>query len=227
MTRIFFALLALAVVVACTGGDDPEPTPTQPPATATQTPAPATQTPAPATATPTPTPEPTPTATPSPAPATATPTPEAAPPTLSMRDFVVDASTTGQDLLDRLSEEEDACIKAAFGDAVYELLRGTPLLAATGSDSSAAAPLFACLTEENVVLAGTAFLSAAAGGYGDESRVCITDLMLEHPNFIYERLGFEWTGEQRTEAHVIILAFYDCLTDAEKAVWLPPDLHRR
>ena len=137
-----------------------------------------------------------------------------------MRDFVVDASTTGQDLLDRLSEEEDACIKAAFGDAVYELLRGTPLLAATGSDNSAAAPLFACLTEENVVLAGTAFLSAAAGGYGDESRVCITDLMLEHPNFIYERLGFEWTGEQRTEAHVIILAFYDCLTDAEKAVWL-------
>ena len=142
-----------------------------------------------------------------------------------MRDFVVDASTTGQDLMDRLSEEENACIKAAFGDAVYEILRGTPLLAATGSggDSSAAAPLFACLTQENVVLAGAAFLTAAAGGYSDESRVCITDLVLRHPDFIYSRLGFEWTGEELTtpeETPAVILGFYDCLADSEKAVWL-------
>ncbi|MYB42834.1 MAG: hypothetical protein F4X76_11765 [Chloroflexi bacterium] len=130
----------------------------------------------------------------------------------------------GQDLLDRLSEEENACIKAAFGDAVYEFLRGTPLLSATGSggDSSAAAPLFACLTKENAVLAGAAFL-IAAGGYSDESRVCITDLALRHPEVIYARLGLGGTGEQQTageESLTAILGFYDCLTDAEQAVWL-------
>ena len=142
-----------------------------------------------------------------------------------MRDLVVDESTTGRDLLDRLSEEENDCIKAAFGEAVYEILRATPLLAATGSGgaSSAAAPLFACLTEENVVLAGAAFLNAAAGGYSEESRVCITDLALNNPGIIDARLGLEWTGEQQTsptETYTAILAFYDCLTDTEKAVWL-------
>lgn len=198
MVRMIFALLAIfAIAVACGGEDEPESTPTPPPATAT----------------------------PSPAPATPTPTPEAVQPALSMRDFIVDESTTGQDLLDRLSEEENDCLKAALGEAVYEILRATPLLAATGSggDSSASAPLFACLTEENVVLAGVAFLNAAAGGYSEESRVCIADLALSHPEVIFARLGLEWTGEQRTapeETHTTILAFYDCLTDTEKAVWL-------
>ncbi|MCY4390784.1 MAG: hypothetical protein OXE43_01875 [Chloroflexi bacterium] len=115
MVRIIFGLLAIfAIAVACGGEDEPDSTPTPPPATAT----------------------------PSPAPATPTATPEAVQPAPSMRDFVVDESTTGQDLLDRLSEEENDCIKAAFGEAVYEILRATPLLAATGSggDSSASAP---------------------------------------------------------------------------------------
>jgi len=73
------------------------------------------------------------------------------------------------------------------------------------------------------VLAGAAFLNAAAGGYSEESRVCITDLALNHPEIIYARLGLEWTGENRTpptETYTAILAFYDCLTDTEKAVWL-------
>ncbi len=142
-----------------------------------------------------------------------------------MRDFVLDASTTGQDLLDRLSEEENDCLRVAFGDSVYEILRATPLLAMTsgGGDNSAAAPFFACLTEEHVVLFGASVLTAAAGGYSDESRVCITDLVLRHPDFIYARLGLEWTGEQLTspeETPMVVIAFFDCLTDAEKAVWL-------
>ena len=53
--------------------------------------------------------------------------------------------------------------------------------------------------------------------------MCISDLVLRHPDFIYARLGLEWTGEELTTAAdtpSVILGFYDCLTDAEKAVWL-------
>ena len=201
MKRTFFACIAITIAVAigaaCGGNDEPEPTPAPPPETATPVPA-------------TPTP---------------TPTPEAAEPRPSMRDFAIDASTTGQDLLDRLSEEENDCLRAAFGDSVYEILRGTPLLGLTsgGDDSSGATPFFRCLEEENVVLLGASFLTAAAGGYSDESRMCITDLVLRHPDFIYARLGLEWTGEQLTppeETPTVVIAFFDCLTDAEKAVWL-------
>ena len=139
-----------------------------------------------------------------------------------MRDFVVDASTTGQDLLDRLSEEEAACIKEAVGAPIFEILRVTPLLAA-GGDAAAAAPLFACMTQENAVLVGAAFLDAAAGGRSEESRLCVIDLSLEHPDVIYARLGLEWTGEPVTdpaETQTVMFDFLDCLTDAEKADWL-------
>ena len=211
------ATLALAVAAACTGDDDePEPTPTAAPATATPTPAPATATPTPE-PTPTSTPEPTPASTPAP-----TSTPQAAEPAPAMRDLVINATTTGQDLLDRLSEEENACIKAAVGDFVYDVIRGTPLLAA-GSDPSAAAPLFACLAPENVVLLGAAILDAAAGGRSEESRTCVVDLVLKHPEIIYTRLGLELPEGAETDAagtHTVILQFYDCLSDTEKAIWL-------
>ncbi|MCY4583757.1 MAG: hypothetical protein OXE50_13330, partial [Chloroflexi bacterium] len=172
------ALLALVVAAACS----PEPTPTPTP-----------------TATPTPTPTPTPVPTPTPAPAAD----EAA---MSMRDFVLDASTTGKDLFDRLSGQENGCVKGVLGDAVYEVMLGMPLLAA-GGDAASAAPLFACLAPENVVLLGMAFLGAG-GGYSAESQACLTDLALQHPEIIFARLGIEYAGEasyQHTETHNVLL----------------------
>ncbi len=235
------AALAIACVAACGGDSEPAPTPTatQPPPTDPATPipsptpaptptptlAPATPTPTPtlAPATPTPTPTPAPaTATPTPAPAPATATPEAVAPAGSMRGFVIDQSTTGKDLFDRLSEEEVGCIKTVVGDSVFQIVRVTPLLAA-GGDPAAAAPIFGCMTQENVVLVGAAFLDAAAGGRSEESRQCAIDLSLKHPDIIYARLGLEWTGEQVTdpaETHTVLLAFVDCLTDREKAAFL-------
>ena len=214
---IVLATLALAVAVACTGDDEePEPTPTAAPASATAVPAPTTPSPTP-TPEPTRTPEPTPTAT-----ATRTSTPQAAEPAPTMRDLVIDASTTGQDLFDRLSAEENACVKAALGDFVYEVMSGTPLLTA-GSDPAAAAPLFACLEQESVVLVGAAILDAAAGGRSEESRTCIVDLVLKHPEVIYARLGLESPGAGQvgsSETHSVILEFYDCLSDTEKSIWL-------
>ena len=139
-----------------------------------------------------------------------------------MRDFVVDASTTGKDLVDRLSEEEVACIKAAVGDAVFTLLQSVPLLSA-GTDAASAAPLFNCLTQENVVLLGAAFIDAQAGGRSPETRECIADLSLQHPEVIYLRLGLQREGEQTVPAAQtdnVILQFLNCLTDVERVEYL-------
>ena len=128
-------------------------------------------------------------------------------------------STTGKDLIGHISDEETACIRAAAGDAAYQVMLSTPLLTA-GSDPAAAAPLFGCMTTANAVLLGVAFLDAAAGGRSEESRMCIADFALEHPELIYARLGLPWAGEDTdhdTEMHTVILGFYNCMTGREKA----------
>ena len=228
MKRTFLACIAITITIAiaigaaCGGDDGPAPTPTPPPETA----APVPETPAPApTPTPTPTPEtatpvpetPTPTATPAP-----TPVPAADGAAMSLRGFVLDASTTGKDLFGRLSDEENGCIEEVLGEAAYTFMLNIPLLAGSG-DAAAAAPLLACLTPENGALLGVAFLSATVGGHADESLACMTDLALAHPGLIYARLGLEWTGEdtyEETEAGSIIQGFYDCMTEEERAAAL-------
>ena len=214
-------IAAIAMFAACGGDSEPEPSPDAsetsatatgaPTAAATATPAP---TPAPATPTGTPTPRPA-TAAPTAAPTTAPATPEAVQPVGSMRDFMVDMSTTGKDLVDRLSEEEVACIQSAFGDAIFQIILVTPLMLA-GTDASAGAPLFGCMTQENVVLMGTAFIASRAAG-SEESRLCIADLALEHPEVIYTNMGLDWEGEETGHGsqHEFTLQFYECLTDAE------------
>ena len=165
----------------------------------------------------TPTPTPIPTATPTP---TVTPTP--VPEVLSMRDFVLGPTTTGGDLFARLSDQETACIRGLLGDAVYEAMLGFPL-SAGGGDPASAAQLFGCMTPENAVLVGVAFLDAAAGGRSDESRACIADFALQHPEFIYARLGFELpeaTTFDGTETRNVLVGFYDCMAEDEKAVAL-------
>lgn len=88
----------------------------------------------------------------------------------------------------------------------------------TGSDPSAAAPLFQCLTPENVVLVGIAFLDAQAGGWNDESRARITEIGLGHPDAVFVRLGLQLGEEPIDPAETLAqnVQIYECLTDDEK-----------
>ncbi len=235
------ALGLVAFAAACGGADPtatPAPTATTPPPTNTPapTPVPAATTPPP-TNTPAPTPAPTattppPTTAPEPtaAPTATTPPPTAAPevtaapePTAvpeaanSLMDFRITRATTGQDLMDRLTEFESACIEDAVGSGVYQILLAMPLMMA-GSDTSAAAPLFHCLTVENAVLLGIVFLDAQAGGWAEESRSCITEVGLVHPDAIFIRLGVQ-LGSQPIDAAMTLahnVQIYECLNDEEK-----------
>ena len=197
-TRFIFVALAVILVAVFTAcGSDPTPTPT-----------------------PTPTPIPTPTPTPTPMP-TPTPEPEDAMPsdqmTGGMENFVVTAATTGQDLMDALSEEETACIKTAFGDAIYQIMLATPIMMA-GADPGAAAPLFGCLKTENIVRLGVSFLAAQAGGWSEESSQCVVEAGLRHPAAIFVRLGLD-TGEEPIDGNETMaynVEIYNCLNNEEK-----------
>ena len=164
-------------------------------------------------------PEPTATATAAAPTPTSTPILTAAPELmLSMADFVSDETTTGQDLIDRLTGEQTACIRTAFGEPIFNIILVTPLLIG-GTDPSASAPLYGCLQQEEVVLIGTAFIDARAGGRSEESRERIRNQALEHPEVIYAPLGLSPEGQQidhPPEVHEFALQFYECQTDQEK-----------
>ena len=197
---VAFATLFAVSAAAC--GSDSKPDPA---ATATQLPPTATPSPA-AEVAPTPTPAP-------PAPS---PTSDMAQPTGSMRDFVIDESSTVKDLMDRLSTEETDCVRAAFGEAIYGILLAAPLL--QGGNAEATATLVGCMESENVVLFVVAANDAFAGGRSEDTRRCITDLSLQYPENAYIQMGVEWKGEETTNTskrHEFILAYWDCLTDAE------------
>ncbi len=222
------ALAVGALAAACTSDDEdeaePTPTATRAPAVATATPVAtptATPTPAPtpaSTATPTPTSTPPPTATSTPAPATATPEPTPAP---TLRDFVLTQTTTGKDLLDRLSEGERECIKEAFGEFIYAAMQGLPLLAA-GSEPSQAAPLFACLETESVVRAGVAFLAVPLGGWDAETRECAVQVGLKNPEAILSSFGLPSREDPNAaaEANPYIVELYGCLPAEDQVDYL-------
>ena len=195
------ALAVGALAAACTSGDDDV---AEPAATATRAPATA------ATAAPA-----TPTATP--APATPTPEPTAAP---TLRDFELTQTTTGKDLLDRLSEAERECIKEAFGEFIYAAMQGLPLLAA-GSEPSQAAPLFACLETESVVRAGVAFLAVPFGGWDAETRECAVQVGLRNPEAILSSFGLpSGDPDGAAAANPYIVELYGCLPAQDQVDYL-------
>ncbi len=220
-------LVALAVTIAvvafataCGGGDDPEPTPTAAP-TVAATPAP-TPTPTPTPPPPTPTPTPTPEATSA---ATATPTeaatPSATQPAQGVNELAITPATTGKDLMDSVSEAEQACVREAFGDLIYDVLLATPILLAA-QQAEAGAPLFGCLQVENVVTLGIKFIAAQAGGWSDDTVACMFQAGLENPTAIMLGLGVPIEGGAggAAAAQPTFLAFYDCMSVEEKIDYL-------
>ena len=220
---IALTLAITALAAACGGDDDPDPTPaatTAPAATAAATPTP-TPTPPP------PTPTPTPTPTPPPATPAATPTPTEAPPLSATQPaegvaaLVITPGTTGKDLMDSVSEAEQACVREAFGDLIYDIILATPILLAA-SEASAGAPLFGCLEVENVVTLGVKFIAAQAGGWSEDTVSCMVQAGLEHPDAILIGLGVPPSEEASAAAaaHPAFLEFYGCMTVQEKVDYL-------
>ena len=144
----------------------------------------------------------------------------------TLDDFVIDETTTGEELMNRLSEDERNCVRGVFGEAVYNFMLATPLLA-TPTDPAAAAPLFNCLTPENSALFGVAMADVAAGGWTPETRSCIVAITKAYPEVMLVRFGLAIEGSA-ADANARSLEVYECMTDAEKmtftlSFWLGVD----
>ena len=118
----------------------------------------------------------------------------------SLRDLVINPKTVGKQLLDPLSADEVSCIKEAVGQDFYTIIQVTPIAAFGGSVSSATF-LFDCLIPESIVLIGIAFLDAQAGGWTEETRQCITDVGLEHPEAVLRQDGLGMARPGRRPRH--------------------------
>ena len=186
---IALALTVLLVSIGCGSDSEPDPTPTEAPPTAT------------------PTPE---------------PTPEPASPLVvaqagSLADFYLADTSTGLDLMSRVSEAEQDCLRRAIGDTVYAAWLGASVvqvLQETGTDG--AGSFLGCLTEDNLLLFGLVLIDANAGRGDQEARECRIPIVRANPDMI--RIRF---AQLRAEMGTIDS---DALLDSERAAFdcLPP-----
>lgn len=227
LRRILTAAAVLAVALlagACSGDSESDPTtttaaPVTTTTTTTTSPATTTTTAAPATTTTTVV------ATETTAPGTTAPddTETAGQPSGALADFFVAASTTYQDVMDRVSEHERECIKAALGEMVYNIFLTRPVLSEDGEDAgrdpSLVTRLFSCLTQDNVVLAMIVLRDATAGRMDEEARRCRVPLALQIPESYHEQAGLEWEGERvpAKELAEINSRILECFSEEEVA----------
>ena len=192
------ALVALAFAAACS--DDPEPDPrptaTQPPPTATSTPTP--------TVTPTPTPSPTPDSSGS----------------MGVEFWELDLSSTGQDLVAFLTDEEATCVENELGGD-YQAMLKAPLAGEAGAlleeGGSDAFPMSRCFTVERGASMSLSLFSAAAGGFSAGTQECMLQLLTDNPG-----VGEALRQGQAFIDGPAILEFVVCLTPEEAEALVPP-----
>ena len=192
--RVAMILLLAATTAACGAGESP------PSSAPTQVPS-ATSTP---TASPTPVPS---------------PTPDASGAT-EIEFWELDLSSTGQDLVAFLTDEEAACLENELG-AGYARMLEAPLAGEAGGlveeGGSDAFPLPRCFTVERAASLSLSLFSAAADGLSERTRDCIARLLRDDPA-IAEALG-------RGQAFIdgpAILQLIACLTPEEAEALTPP-----
>ena len=139
-------------------------------------------------------------------------------PEVNLESLAMSASTTGQDVLDHVSEAEADCLNLALGNDDYNAFLEAELLTMYGQVGDLD-PLYACLTGDNFVLFGIDF-AAARGGLAETSRDCLIGLGRDHPDAVVTILGIETPPAAVTELtsmeHAYTLELFDCLNAEEK-----------
>ena len=156
-------LLAVAFVAACGGEAEPDPT-----ESSTNTPAPTSTpmpTPVPSTATPAPTTAPT---------VASTPEPDTMP---AMPAFEFSPDMRWGNLIDTLSESEQACISSELGDQLASV-RDTPVFSEAGTEPWQVST-FGCLSQETSSALFLAFFTAELPPLPQEAEACLQGLLMD------------------------------------------------
>lgn len=154
---------------------------------------------------------------------TPSPTPDASG-SMKVEFWELDMSSTGQDLIAFLTDEEAACLESELG-AGYARMLEAPLVVGVGETEtpleegeSDALPMSRCFTIERAASMSLSLFSAAAGGFSAETQDCIARLLNDDPT-IAEALG---QGQQAFINGPAILKVIACLTPEEAQALTPP-----
>lgn len=215
MKKMLVAMAFLCLLASACGNDDS--TDNGSPATEISTTAPEpTEAPAPTEA-----PVPAPTEAPAPEPTEApAPEPTEAPePAATLDAIVFDGDTTGGDVTERLTDAERDCAQDALGDD-YGLLTVTPL--ASLHEIGVETDLLGCLTQENLILVGTAIIDQRLGGRTPETNECVLEVYRSIPSVLYRNFNLKWDGPTPpTEAVTNTTRdLYQCMNPLERTRWM-------
>ena len=152
-----------------------------------------------------PTPSATATSTPTP-----TPTPTAVPVSVPIEDLDITGSTTVGEIIGALSDTESDCVRYTMGAGTLDAILGVAL---AGVPPGAADFPLDCLTQDNAVHIGIAFMALEAGGLSAETRECVRGIALESPHV----LGIGDPPADAASAMIGILQGHLCLSDEEAA----------
>ena len=167
-------------------------------------------------------PEPTPVPTAAPAP-TATPTPEPtpAPADGTLEDLFITDTTTGREVMSRLSTTETDCIRAALGEEVYGAVLNIPMKRLISESGAGGAGSFLrCLTDDNVVLMGLVLVDANYDRVDPEARACRVAVARENPDQVRIRFALLRPPLETLDGQAVFNATkesFDCLSPADRA----------
>lgn len=153
---------------------------------------------------------------------TPSPTPDSSG-SMEIEFWELDMSSTGQDLVAFLTDEEVACLANALGDGYARMLE-TPLVefgeagAPLEEGRIDAFPLSECFTTERAASMSLSLFSATAGGFSAETQDCIARLLNDDPT-IAEVFG---RGQTAIDGPAV-LKVIGCLTPEEAQALTPPD----
>ena len=140
----------------------------------------------------------------------------------ALGDLRINSATTGQDLIGGVSEGEASCISSSMGEAGYQTFQGAPLMT-SAADASLKSLFGDCLEDDNISILTARLISARLNGWSEGSLNCVSDQLMEHPEFAYLALGLEkeiTDPSHPTEVHSSLLEIYECLDTMEKAGFL-------
>ena len=142
----------------------------------------------------------------------------------SLEDFFVTETTTGRQLMARISQSERDCIRAAIGDQSYRAILGLTMATVIQQTGDAgAASIMGCLTDDNVVLMGLVVIDAHYGRTDPEMRECRVAVGRESPEVVHVMFRSIQPPFEAVDTDALLAStkeLFDCLDVADQAAAL-------
>ena len=105
-----------------------------------------------------------------------------------------------------------------MGDTKFRQFEESLLMEAV-ADTSLRTRLVVCLQRDSLIVVGTRLIGAHLGGWGQETRECVTGVAFNNPELVFQALGAPDVGadpSETDESRGVLPDLYECLDTEEK-----------